>query len=469
MIKQIAITSTAAVALLLSGCSTFQTGLNKFAPKTRTPDIAGQASAQNAPSSWVFGTSLDGPIVESWQNIVSDPALLALIDEALASNRSLSASTLNITRAQYILEDARQGHDWAFSYNVSPSLSTNVEKIDLQDRYSAGLNASWEPDLWGRIDADIAGAEYDLAGTKMVYESARQSLIGQVTRSYISAIEARLQRDLTAATLAAQEETLRIANARYEFGEASRRELVLSQSDVASARDSLIVADANLRGTIRALELLLGRYPSGALEIPGAFPPISASVTAGQPADLLRRRPDVLIAEYDVLSAFSGEYVARARNWPSLSLSTGLGSGGGNLLDLLDPGEMALDLGLRLADEIFDLGADDPLILASETVSDQALRNYGATVLDAFADVENALDDIALADERYGLIEQAAEAARETLRLAGIQYKAGDLDLLDVLTFRQRSFQADRALISIQRQSLDARIALYLALGGGSR
>ncbi|VAW00418.1 hypothetical protein MNBD_ALPHA06-1742, partial [hydrothermal vent metagenome] len=96
----------------------------------------------------------------------------------------------------------------------------------------------------------------------------------------------------------------------------------------------------------------------------------------------------------------------------------------------------------------------------------QALAVYGQTVLDAFAEVESQLDAAMVLDRRRNFVEQSSKAAKETLRLAEIQYKAGDVDLLDVLTFRQRSFQADRTLLSIERQQYEARIALYLALGG---
>ena len=95
-----------------------------------------------------------------------------------------------------------------------------------------------------------------------------------------------------------------------------------------------------------------------------------------------------------------------------------------------------------------------------------ALANYGAAVLDAYADVEGRLDDVQTLRNRAGYVETAAENARETLRLAEIQYREGAIDLLDVLTFRQRSFQADRTLLSLRRAQIESRITLYLALGG---
>ncbi len=452
----------------LTGCASLNSAWGRISPEIRTADFEGELIDLNTPSSWAFGAGLDREIAQSWTEIIQDESLLALINESLAQNRSLKASAQNIERAQALLTESQDTRIPLYNFNFSPNASSPLENADLADRYSTSIGASYEVDLWGGIEQDILGAEFDLEGAKAVYENARQSLIAQLIRAYIGAIEAKLQTQLTQATLDAQLETLRIVNARYEFGAASRREQVLAESDVAGARDSLEISQADIRSNIRALQALLGRYPDGTLNISDNFPAVQSAVYAGQPADILRRRPDILAAEYNVRAAFANENVVRVRQWPGLNLSADIGSSVSDILDILDPADLALSLGARLSDTIFDRGAEEPLVLAAEASSRQALRNYGQSVLDAYSDVEDALDTIALLEQRYQYVIQAAEAARETLRLAEIQYKAGDLELLDELIFRQRSLQADRTAITIQRQQIDARIALYLALGGGA-
>jgi len=244
---------------------------------------------------------------------------------------------------------------------------------------------------------------------------------------------------------------------------------VLAESDVAGAEDNLEVARANTRATVRALQVLLGRYPTGTFDIPATFPHLSDVIAAGQPAQILRRRPDVLSAEYNVRAAFAGKYATRAGTWPALNLSADISSAVANLGDLFDPADMALSLGGRLADTWFDGGLSRARIDAAGFSAEQALRSYGQTVLDAFADVEGRLDDLSVIDRRRVLVGQETAAARETLRLAEIQYKEGAVDLIDVLNFRQRSFQSARTLLAVERQQLNARIALYLALGGASK
>jgi len=202
------------------------------------------------------------------------------------------------------------------------------------------------------------------------------------------------------------------------------------------------------------------------MNVPDALPGVVDVVLAGQPADLLRRRPDVLSAEAGVRAAFASTDVTRASRWPSLSLSGGVSSATSDLADMIDPATLAVSLGLRLAGALFDGGLTDARIAAAEANGQIALANYGTAVLDAFADVEGRLDDVETLRNRATFVETAAENARETLQLAEIQYKEGAIDLLDVLTFRQRSFQADRTLLSLRRSEIESRITLYLALGG---
>jgi NodT family efflux transporter outer membrane factor (OMF) lipoprotein len=448
------------LAALTSACHSTQT------PAEPGSLISQEGSALNAPEAWVFGPEVDGEVADTWAGIIRDEALLALMEEALAANPGLRASAGSVRRAEAFLRQSRSALLPSVAASAGASGSSDLEDFDLTERYTASLDASWEADLWGAIRSDILASQYDLESARAVYRASRESLAAGVARAYAVAIDARHQVDLTRATLAAQEDTLRIVDVRYELGAADRREQVLAESDVANARDSLELALASQRSATRALEVLLGRYPDGTMTVPDALPVVVDVVLAGQPADLLRRRPDVLSAEAGVRAAFASTNVTRASRWPGLSLSGGVSSATSDLADVLDPAALALSLGLRLADTLFDGGLTDARIAAADAGGQIALANYGATVLDAYADVEGRLDDVETLRNRSAFVETAAKNARETLQLAEIQYKEGAIDLLDVLTFRQRSFQADRTLLSLRRSQVESRITLYLALGG---
>lgn len=453
--------TAAIVGSLLAVPSACVTKYDATAPESA---LAGELTAMTSPDAWVFGSASDAAVADDWASVILDPALLVLIDEALANSPSLRATEESLARSSAFLKQAQSSLYPSLDASISANGASPLEDFEFNESYSGSLSTSWEVDLWGSIDANIAAARFDLVGAEAFYANARQSLISAVAQSYIATIEAKLQRDLTAATLDALLETLRIVQVRRDSGFSSERELVLAKSDVASARDSLEVAEASVRIATRGLELLLGRYPNATLEIPTLFPAIADDVESGLPASLLHRRPDILVAEYDVRAAFADEHVTR--EGPSLVLSGGLSTSAARFEDLFDPAELALSIGARLAENLFDGGFDDARIAAAEATTRQTLANYGNTVLGAYGDVEDRLDALSVADARSVHVLDAAEAAKETLRLAEIQYREGAVDLLDVLTFRQRSFQADRSYISIQRAQLDARLSLFLALGG---
>ncbi|MGJ8561342.1 MAG: efflux transporter outer membrane subunit [Litorimonas sp.] len=460
MTKAIPLIAMLALTVNLTACASLGIG-----PSGEVA-VSEESAALDAPASWVFGTEMDQKIAADWTTVLIDPRLDALITQGLAYNPSLRASAESVARSQALLRQSRSSFLPSLNADFSTRAGGALEGNDLSDSYTGGLSASWEADLWGGIRAGVLASGYDLVSTRATYENARQALIAAIARSYIRSIEADLQIALTEQTLQAQEETLRIVNIRYDLGAASSRELVLAKSDVAGARDNLVVAKAARVDVVQALQILIGQYPSGDLAIAAALPTFTDTLGAGTPEEMIRRRPDIIASEYDVLGAFQSTRVAQANRWPSLSLSGGLDTGSGNIGDILDPVSIAYSLGARLADNLFDGGLTEARIDAATASQRQALANYGQAALDAYFDVENALNAINTLNERQEYVQEGANAARETLALAEVQYKEGAIDLLDVLTFRQRSFQADRTEITLQRQIIEARIALYLALGG---
>ncbi len=460
MTKTFFATTMVALSLNLGACATLDIG------PSPVQSLSAETSALDTPASWVFGDQTDGQIAAAWSDLIADPLLESYIETALRNNPSLRASQENVARSEAFLRQARSSLLPTVGYNGGASGGGALEGNSFSDSYTAGVNASWEADIWGDIKAGVLGSTYDLQSSKAAYESARQALIAAVARAYIVIIESEYLIELSEQTLAAQEETLRIVQVRYELGAASRREVVLAESDTASARDGLIVIQSARRDAAMAMQILLGQYPNGDVDISPDFPSIAQSLSSGTPADILRRRPDIIASEMDVLSAFQSTRIARTGNWPGLTLSGGIDTGTGNLGNILDPVSIAYSLGARLAGTIFDGGLNDARIEAATADQRQALANYGQSVLDAYFDVESALENIRTLETREPFVAKSADAARETLALSEIQYKEGAIDLIDVLTFRQRSFQADQTEITLQRQIIDARIALYLALGG---
>lgn len=446
----------------LSGCA------NLEIETTARPALQQEVAGIEAPDRWTFGKEIDLQVANDWTTIVQDARLSKLIEKALERNPTLRASAESVARARAVLAQSQAAFLPTINGQFNASGTGALEGDDFNDSYSSAVTANWEADLWGAIRSGVLNQRYDLQSTEAVYKSTREALIANVARAYITLVEAQKQLDLAEETLAAQIETLRVVQTRYDLGAASRREVVLAESDVASARDNVAVTSATRISSAIALQILIGDYPDGSIEIEEEFPLVQKDIGIGTQIDLLSRRPDILAAEYDVLSAFAATRVLEARRWPTLSLSTGISTGASTPSNLFDPTSIAYSIGLSLANSLFDGGLSRNQIEAATATQHQALAIYGQTVLAGFQDVEITLQNLQALDQRLIFTEQRVIAARETLELAEIQYRAGDIELLDVLTFRQRSFQADSTLLNIQQQLLDTRIALYLALGGAA-
>ena len=412
-----------------------------------------------------FASEVDAATVSTWQELLRDDVLAALISEAFANNPSLQASAEAVMRAEAILRQAQSARSPLVGFNTGLGAATDLEGNNSDITVNGRLTASWEADLWGRIRADIKAADFDLLSSRALFEQARQALAAAIARTYLRAIEADAQVALSLETVDALRETLRIVQIRYDEGFAPRRELVLAEADLASAEDAAVELAAIARAERRLLNTLIGRYPDDDIILSTALPVDVAAPMPGARAELLRRRPDILAAEFDLRAAFADVAVVEAGRWPSLTVD-GIFSANGDIADILDPASLAISLGATLANPLFDGGLTQGRLDAASATARLTVANYGDVVLQALAEVETALDDISTLDRRRELVARTARASRETLELSEVQYREGDIDLLDVLTFRQRSLTADRNVVRLQRLALEARIALFLALGG---
>jgi NodT family efflux transporter outer membrane factor (OMF) lipoprotein len=429
--------------------------------------IAEQTLAQMpAPGQWSQDAIAEA-VGGHWLEAFNDPALDMLVGEALLSNRDIVLAAQNVARAKALLGQSRAALLPALNLTASANEQGALGGgTASRSSLRAGVGASWEADIWGKLSAGKASSAADLVAAQARLKAAQLLLAAQTARAYFLAIEAKLQVELSASTLKAQEGTLRIVKARKRLGFSARQDLVLALSDVASAKDNLLAAQNAHRNALRALQVLLWRYPDAAISLTYTLPEKPEPVPADTPTALLERRPDIVAAKADVISAFALSARAKADRWPSLNFSGDLNAAGQNLRTLFDGPNMALNLGARLASPLFDGGLRKQRIAAAKATQRQSLARYGQSVLNAYAEVEGGLDRWRTLRKRGGYLLEAEQAANETLRLAELRYSAGQSDLLDVLTLRQRAFSASRARLANQRARLDARLDLYLALGG---
>lgn len=446
--------SIACTAGLLTGCNTTP---SSPVIEDATPDI---------PANWRSPASA-GDVQVGWIASFNDPGLEQLVAEAQANNKNLAASAANVTRARALARQAGAALTPDVGLTAGAARSGSLESGTPENTgYSAGLQVSWEVDIWGRIRAGAQSAQASAQAVEADYRFAQHSLAATTALAYFTVIEANLQTDIAREIVKILEETLRIVKFRYENDMVSSQDLALVRSDLASARERLTTSEGSYRDALRALELLLGRYPSAELAVRKTLPDVPPPPPAGVPSELLERRPDIIAAERRVAAAFNALTQAKAARLPALSLTGDIGGSSPTLTDLLNPTNMAWRAGANLLAPLFDGGVRRENVVIATAEQEQALAAYGQTALEAFSELETALDQGVVVAEREKALKEAAEEAGRAYRVADLQYQEGETDLLDVLTIQQRVIDTRRNLAFVQRLLLDQRVSLHLALGG---
>jgi NodT family efflux transporter outer membrane factor (OMF) lipoprotein len=366
--------------------------------------------------------------------------------------------------------------------NLLPSVSGSVsgqgsrrenratDVVTRAESYSAGLDASWELDLFGRQFQATKAARADLAQTEESLHNAQASLAAEIATAYVAFRSTQTQLAVVERSLATRTETLQIAAWREQAGLASALDTQQSLSALEQSRASIPSLQLTLEQTRNQLAVLCGKVPGSLdtlLASAGTVPTASGTIAVGIPADTLRQRPDVRAAEKALEAAAARTRAAKLRRLPSLSLSGSIGVDALRAGNLPTPDSSVASLMGNLTAPIFDAGRIRKAIDIQSEQEEQAFISYESAVLTALSDVENALISERRTRERITVLGRATEAAQFAATIAEQQYEAGQADLLTVL-------DAQRTLLSLQQQKVsttadltNAHIQLYKALGGG--
>lgn len=437
-----------------------------------------------APDQWAAAEPGAAPAALSkggppWWTSFDDPALNDLIGEILASNHDLKAAATRIdaAAAQARIAGADLYPQASASARATrrkqnfigfPSFGGGGKVLSTRTTiYGASLDTIWEVDLWGRLRAGEAAALADLQATAAEFQAARLSLAGQGAKAWFALSETDQRVDLARRTVESFQRTVDLVRDRFARGLRSSLDLRLALSNLHAAEAGLEQALQTMEALRRQVETLAGRYPQGSLDNRPALPPLPPPVPAGLPADLISRRPDLAAAERRL--AASGARLAQARRalYPRLTLTGSFGTQSEKLSDLLDGDFSVWSLIAGLAQPLFQGGRLRAGVDLADARQREALELYAGTALNAYREVETALD----AERRLALVEhglaEASRQAAEARRLAEERYRSGLDDFLTVLEAQRRDIDAERRLIEVRRLRLDTRVDLHLALGGG--
>ncbi|MDY7092292.1 MAG: efflux transporter outer membrane subunit [Acidobacteriota bacterium] len=409
---------------------------------------------------------------------LGEPALAAVIEEALEGNRDLAAAAARLdqaaARARIAGADLWPQASAGFDANRSkrnfigfpiPGSGGDEVLSSTSTTFGVALNVSWEPDLWGRVRAGRDAANADLAAAQADFVGARRSLAAQTAKAWLAAVEAAQQRSLAQVTLENREDSTAKVRRRYEAGLRSPLDLRLAQASDEGARASLAARRAQLDAALRQLEVLLGRYPAARLELAGELPR-AAAVPAGLPSELVTRRPDVQAAERRLVAAGARVAEARASLYPRITLTGSTGTSSEQLENLLDGDFSVWSLAGSILQPLFQGGRLRAGVDLARATEAEGVAAYAGTVLRAFAEVETNLAATELLRLQEEALEGAVEQAVAAERLAQERYGSGLADYLTVLESQRQALDSQSQLLSVRRQRLAAQIDLYLALGG---
>jgi NodT family efflux transporter outer membrane factor (OMF) lipoprotein len=425
-------------------------------------EIAPEVTEQT-PDRFYADTTAIGPVDDGWLASFEDPYLDELVAEALRNNFSLRGAAAQLEAAAAVARQADKRLEPIVSLALGGSETTGSSPLPTS---GVSLDVSWELDIWGRIAAGQAAALADFQTAAATFEFARQSLAAQTAKAYFLATEAWLQLQIADTTAANFRGIRGLVEDRLAEGQASQQDLRLSSADEASAEDAVRAAQGAYDDAKRSLEILLGRYPSAQIEIPRAFIPVPGPVPAGLPSELLQRRPDVIAAERTVAAAFARLDEAEAAKLPRLSLTSSVGTATDDFLEALNPANAVFSIGANLVAPILDQGGRELQVEIATAEQEAAVADYGQVGLRAFQEVESALQQEQLLAERESFLQSAFADNAEAVRLAGVQYEVGAIDLLGLLQIQAREFQSQSTLIRVQSTRLANRVNLHLALGG---
>jgi NodT family efflux transporter outer membrane factor (OMF) lipoprotein len=450
---------------LLAGCAS--------TPKTRPLELG-----MDVPTQWQAAPAQD-TVDSLWWIHLGDDQLPGLIKEALTHNHDLQAAAARLTaaQAQAKIAGAAQWPQVSADGNSQRNRrnfigfpipgQTGAVQSTTTSSFGVNFNINWEIDLWGRLRAGQAAALADLQASSADLGGVHLSLAAQTARAYFTAVEAHRQVELAEATLENYTLSTQRIQARYERGLRPSLDLLLAHSNQATAEANLHQRRRQLDGLKRQLELLLGRYPAAAIALNSQLPRLEQPVPAGLPAELISRRPDLIAAERRLAASGARVKEAKAALYPRISLTASGGRSSDQLSDLLDGDFSVWTLLGNITQPIFQGGRLKGAVKNAEAFEQQAVATYTQSVLRAFTEIESAL----AAEGHLALQEKALQTASQQATAARLQaenrYAQGLTDLITMLTAQRSAFDAESRLLSVQRQHLDNRIDLHLALGGG--
>jgi len=445
-------------AALLASCATV--GPDYAAP-TLAPATLPSASA---------GDFTAAHPVANWWSQFDDPALDALVRQSLLANHDVRIAVARVNQARAVFSERR--------LDLAPHVTAGVEATRTRQTvegqrttseiYSAGFDAGWELDLFGRIRRSTEAAHADLQAQRNDLEAMQVSVAAETARNYFELRGTQKQLAVARRTLANLAQTQQLTETRYTLGAGSQLDVQNSLAQVRAVEAEVPMLEAAESQSRHRLAVLTGQRP-GELDLPldpVETPALAKTLPIGDATAVLRQRPDVRAAERRLAAATARIGVATADLFPRVSLRGFIGFIAGGWGSLGDSGTDAWSVTPSVSWAAFDIGSVRAQLRATEAQADEIAADYEKTVLTALEDADNALLSYAKRQAQLKLRLEQSVAARRAAELAEARYRAGASDFLTLLDAQRSQLVADDALARAEAGVNIAVATLYKALGG---
>ena len=470
-----------AAVLLLSGCV-------MVGPDFVKPEAPVETEWMEARDPEIKTESSD---YKEWWTVFNDPVLNSLVESAYQQNLPLQISGIRIlqTRAQLgvlignVYPQVQQGRGGANYNRLSENAPNSLGSDDTFWQYDAGFDVAWELDIWGKFRRAIESGVANLETTIANYDDVLVSLTAEVARTYVLLRTFEERREIARENVKIQERSLQIAEIRFKAGAVTELDVVQAKSLLKNTEAFIPRFEASIRQIKNALAILMGKLPGeidymigGARLIPKAPPEIVVDI----PAELMRRRPDIQLAEYQIATQTPLIGVSKADLFPTFELfgSFGLltsssrntksgGPKGSSFSDLFESDSFEFFGGPSFRWNLFNYGRINNQMRVEDALLQQLIVNYEDTVLRAHQEVEDSMIGFLRKQQEAGFLMDSVKASQRSVDLSMLQYKEGLVDYQRVLDSQRFLTDQQDVWTATRGDVIVNLIAMYKALGGG--
>src|SRR5450830_796080 len=454
---RIALLISAVSACTLSACTV---GPNYVKPEIQTPKTFKEQVG------WKSAQPQDELARGKWWEIFGDADLNKLAAQVEVSNQNIHAVEAQYRQARALAQQSQASYYPTVTGGVSATRSKASNISNSTSNYNLNMGASWEPDIWGRIQRSVEAGNAGLQASAADLEAAKLSAQAALVQDYFLLRTNDARKMLLENTVANYEKSLQLTQNQFAVGVAARADVVAAETQLKSAKAQAVDVGIQRAQLEHAISTLIGKASSELSIAPATstFITLPPPIPLGISSQLLERRPDIAAAERRAAQATAKIGVTEAAFYPNLTLSAALGFQSPSFANWLTAPARFWSLGPALAQSIFDGGLRKAQTMA---VYDQNAANYRQTILGAFQQVEDNLAALRILEQEAQLQDDAVKSAQESLQITLNQYKAGTVTYLNVVTVETIALNNEITALGIQSNRLSAAVLLITALGGG--